>query len=93
MLDHRYGLTQPNSVNTQLIFIHRQMLLGEGSMNLEIFTSTMESRKETHKYAFELVKASRTMPVDRAEKQPHIQEIRTNYLQQALKLRANKKFS
>ena len=60
---------------------------------MQILTSTMDSHKETHKYAFELVKASRKMPIDRAEKQPHIQEIRTNYLQQALKLRANKKFS
>ena len=52
----------------------------------------MDTSKETHKYAFELVKASRTMPVDRAEKQTHIQEIRTNYLKQSLKLRTNKKF-
>ena len=47
--------------------------------------------KETHRYAFELVKASRKMPVDRAEKQPHIQKIRMNYLQQTLRLRTNKK--
>ena len=62
-------------------------------MLLQIFTSTMDSHKETHRYAFELVKASRTMPVDHAEKQPHIQAIRTAYQQQALKLRTNKKFS
>ena len=53
----------------------------------------MDSSKETHRYAFELVKASRKMPVDIAEKQPHIQEIRTNYQEEALKLRSNKKFS
>tara|TARA_B100001113_G_scaffold314415_1_gene280011 strand:+ start:293 stop:454 length:162 start_codon:yes stop_codon:yes gene_type:complete len=52
----------------------------------------MDSHKETHKYAFELVKASRKMPVDRAEKQPHIQEIRKDYLQKSLRLRTNKKF-
>ena len=52
----------------------------------------MDSRKETHMYAFELVKASRTMPVDRAEKQPHIKEIRSHYLKEALKLRSNKRF-
>ena len=57
-----------------------------------ILTSTMDTSKETHRYAFELVKASRTLPVDRAEKQTHIQEIRTNYLQKSLKLRTNKKF-
>ena len=62
-------------------------------MTLQVLTSTMDSHKETHRYAFELVKASRSMPVDRAEKQPHIQEIRTQYQIQALKLRTNKKFS
>ncbi len=49
--------------------------------------------KETHRYAFELVKASREMPVGRAEKQPHIEKIRMNYLQQTLRFRTNKKFS
>ena len=58
-----------------------------------ILTSTMDSYKETHRYAFELVKASRNMPVDRAENQPHIQKIRTNCLQKNLRLRTNKKFS
>ena len=62
-------------------------------MPLQVLTSTMDSHKETHRYAFELVKASRSMPVDRAEKQPHILEIRTQYQKQALKLRTNKKFS
>ena len=62
-------------------------------MPLQVLTSTMDSHKETHRYAFELVKASRSMPVDRAEKQPHIQEIRTQDQKQALKLRTNKKFS
>ena len=60
-------------------------------MNMQILTSTMDSHKETHKYAFELVKASRKMPIDRAEKQPHIQEIRRTYLVQTLRLRTNKK--
>ena len=69
------------------------MLLIVSNMNMQILTSTMDSHKETHRYAFELVKAARSMPVDRAEKQPHIQEIRTQYQKQALKLRTNKKFS
>ena len=47
-------------------------------------------KKETHRYAFELLKATRTMPVDRAEKQIHIQEIRKDYLQKSLRLRTNK---
>ncbi len=62
-------------------------------MPLQVLTSTMDSHKETHRYAFELVKAARSMPVDRAEKQPHIQETRNQYQKQALKLRTNKKFS
>ena len=53
----------------------------------------MDFHKETHRYAFELVKASRTMPVDWAEKQPHIKEIRTIYQKEALRLRTNKKFN
>ena len=69
------------------------MLLSLSNMQIQILTSTMDSHKETHRYAFELVKAARSMPVDRAEKQPHIQEIRTQYQKQALKLRTNKKFS
>ena len=68
------------------------MLLSEFSMYMQILTSTMDSHKETHKYAFELVKASKKMPIDRAEKQPHIQEIRKEYLQKSLRLRTNKRF-
>ena len=32
-------------------------------------------KKETHRYAFELVKAAREMAVDIAEKLPHLTEI------------------
>ena len=53
----------------------------------------MDFQKETHRYAFKLVKASRTMPVDWAEKQSHIKEIRTRYQKEALRLRTNKKFN
>ncbi len=60
---------------------------------LLIHTSTMDFYKETHRYAFELVKASRTMPVDWAEKQPHIKEIRTIYQKEALRLRTNTNFN
>jgi len=52
----------------------------------------MDSQKETHKYAIELVKASKTMRIDRAEMQPHIRTIRATYQQQALKLSSNKNF-
>jgi len=53
----------------------------------------MDSYKKTHRYAFELVKVSRTMPIDLAEKQPHIKELRANYQKEALKIRINKKIS
>ena len=58
----------------------------------EILSLTMDSYKETHRYAFELVKASRKMPIDLAENQPHIKEIRSCYQQEALKFRSNKSF-
>ena len=69
------------------------MLLIGFNIDLQILTSIVDFHKETHTYAFELVKSSRTMTVDSAEKQPHIQAIRITYQQQALKLRTNKKFS
>ena len=57
-------------------------------------TSTMDSfKKDTHRYAFGLVKAAREMAVDIAEKLPHLQEIRSNYQAEALKIRINKKFN
>ncbi len=62
-------------------------------MPIQVLTLTMDSHKETHRYAFELVKEARSMLVDRTEKQPHIHQIRTQNQKQALKLRTNKKFS
>ena len=62
-------------------------------MPLQVLTSTMDSHKETHRYAFELVKAARNMAVDIAEKLPHLTEIRSNYQAEALKIRINKKFN
>ncbi len=56
----------------------------------EILSLTMDSYKETHRYAFELVKASRKMPIDLAENQPHIKKTRSCYQQEALKFRSNK---
>tara|TARA_B100000579_G_C22504025_1_gene698353 strand:+ start:122 stop:283 length:162 start_codon:yes stop_codon:yes gene_type:complete len=53
----------------------------------------MDPFKDTHRYALELLKASRTMPVDIAEKQPHIRQIRTSYQSEALKNRTNKNIS
>ena len=63
-------------------------------VSVSILTSTMDSyKKETHRYAFELVKAARNMAVDIAEKLPHLTEIRSNYQAEALKIRINKKFN
>lgn len=45
----------------------------------------MDTIKLTHAYAFELVRASKTMAVDLAEKQPHIQVIRTNLQKKLLR--------
>ena len=50
-------------------------------------------KKDTHRYAFGLVKAGREMAVDIAEKLPHLLEIRSNYQAEALKVRINKKFN
>ena len=61
---------------------------------LSIHTSTMVSyTKDTHRYAFELVKAARTMPVDLAEKLQHIKQLRFNYQLKALRKRINKRIT
>tara|TARA_Y100001968_G_C19251355_1_gene664575 strand:+ start:373 stop:537 length:165 start_codon:yes stop_codon:yes gene_type:complete len=49
--------------------------------------------KDTHKYAFELIKAARTMPVDSAEKLQHIKQLRFNYQLKALRKRINKRIT
>ena len=57
-------------------------------------TSAMDSyTKDTHRYAFELVKAARSMPVDLAEKLQHIKQLRFNYQLKALRKRINKRIS
>jgi len=50
-------------------------------------------RKETHRYALELLKAAKKMPMDVAEKLPHITQIRTNYQKRFLKNRTNQLFN
>ena len=45
--------------------------------------------KETHKYAFELSKAAKKMPIDMAEKLSHIKQIRIDYQKRFLKNRTN----
>ena len=49
--------------------------------------------KETHRYAFELAKAARSMPVDLAEKMHHIKQLRFNYQLKALRKRINKRIT
>ena len=50
-------------------------------------------RKETHRYALELLKAAKKMPKDVAEKLPHIKQIRTNYQKRFQKNRTNQLFN
>jgi len=50
----------------------------------------MEISSLIHAYAFELTKAARSMPVDLAERQPHIQAIRTSLQKMALRGRINR---
>ena len=50
-------------------------------------------RKETHRYALELLKAAKKMPMDVAEKLPHIKQIRANYQKRFLKNRTNQLFN
>ena len=65
-----------------------------GRLFVKIPASTMDSyTKETHKYAFELVKAVRKMAVDLAEKLPHIKEIRNQCQEEALKVRIDKRIN
>ena len=49
--------------------------------------------KDTHRYAFELVKASREMPFHKAEELDHIKALRSMHQIKALEKRINKKFS
>ena len=61
---------------------------------LYILTSTMDSfPKETHRYAFAMVKAARTMPVDMAEKLDHIKQLRFNVQLKELRKRINRRFT
>ena len=47
--------------------------------------------KDTHRYAFALVKAARTMPIDMAEKLDHIKQLRFNVQLKELKKRINRR--
>ncbi len=49
--------------------------------------------KETHKYAFAMVEAARTMPADRAEKLDHIKQLRFNVQLKNLSKRINKRIT
>jgi len=50
------------------------------------------SLKDTHRYAFELAKAAREMPVSKAEELEHIKALIFRSQIKALKQRLNKKF-
>ena len=54
---------------------------------------TMDSSlKDSHRYAFELAKAAREMPVSKAEELIHIKALRFRSQIKTLKQRLNKKF-
>ena len=57
------------------------------------FLHRLFTRKETHKYAIQLLKAAKKMPVDVAERLPHIKKIRSNYQKRFLKNRINQLFN
>ena len=49
--------------------------------------------KDTHKYAFAMVEATRTMPADRAEKLDHIKQLRFNVQLKNLRKRINRRIT
>ena len=49
--------------------------------------------KDTHKYAFAMVKAARTMPIDMAEKLDHIKQLRFNVQLKEQKKRINRRIT
>ena len=49
--------------------------------------------KETHRYAFAMVKAARTMPLDVAEKLDRIKQLRFNDQLKELKKKVNKRIT
>ena len=49
--------------------------------------------KETHRYAFAMVKAARSMPIDAAEKLEHIKQLRFNVQLKRLRKRINKRIT
>ena len=49
--------------------------------------------KETNKYAFAMVEASRKMPASRAEKLDHIKQLRFNVQLKNLRKRINKRIT
>ena len=49
--------------------------------------------KDTHRYAFEMVKVARTMPVDMAEKLDHLKQLRFNVQLKVLRKRINRRIT
>ena len=49
--------------------------------------------KDTHRYAFALVKAARSMPIDTAEKLDHIKQLRFNVQLKVLRKRINRRIT
>ena len=61
---------------------------------IKVPTSTLDPyTKDTHRYAFEIVNAARSMLVVFAEKLQHIKQLRFNYQLKALRKRINKRIT
>ena len=70
------------------------MIIVSPKISTSILTSTMDSfKKDTHRYAFEMVKAARSMPADMAEKLQHIKDLRFNAQLKALRKRINRRIT
>ena len=64
------------------------MIIVLARVSLSILTSTMDSfKKNTHRYAFSMVKSARSMPSDIAEKLDYIKELRFNVQLKVLRKR------
>ena len=64
------------------------MIIVLAKVSVFILTSTMDSyTKDIYRYAFAIVKATRSMPADIAEKLDHIKQLRFNFQLQVLRKR------
>ena len=79
--------------DAQIIFTFTMIIVLE-RVSLSILNSTMDSfTKNIHRYAFAMIKATRSMPSDIAEKPDHIKQLRFNVQLQVLRKRINRRIT